>query len=25
MDKMADSLEDQGPLSVVGLVAGKLF
>jgi phospholipid/cholesterol/gamma-HCH transport system substrate-binding protein len=25
LDKMADSLEDQGPLSVVGLVAGKLF
>ena len=25
MDKMADSLEDQGPLTVVGLVAGKLF
>jgi phospholipid/cholesterol/gamma-HCH transport system substrate-binding protein len=25
MDKMGDSLEDQGPLSVVGLVAGKLF
>ena len=25
LDKMADSLEDQGPLRVVGLVAGKLF
>jgi len=25
LDKMADGLEDQGPLSVIGLVAGNLF
>jgi phospholipid/cholesterol/gamma-HCH transport system substrate-binding protein len=25
VDKAADSLEDQGPLSVIGIVAGNLF
>jgi phospholipid/cholesterol/gamma-HCH transport system substrate-binding protein len=25
LDKAADGLEDQGPLSVVGIIAGQLF